>query len=115
MGLGIVASCAAIPKFLALRTLRTSNDFAWVTAPVDMWSFLEMCLGIIAACVPALRSLLESSMRKLGVLTPQRPRIARLPDARLEASLVDGSCAYKSTTSTATSQSTSYDVLTKKN
>jgi hypothetical protein len=68
MGLGIFASCAAIPKFLAVRRLHQSGDWTWEAGQIDMWSLLEMSLGILATSNIALKGLLEKTLRRLGIL-----------------------------------------------
>jgi len=65
MGLGILASCAAVPKFISLRHLGTNYDWTWEAAKVDLWSLLEMCLGIFATSVIVLKGTLQNVFKKL--------------------------------------------------
>jgi hypothetical protein len=68
MGLGILASCAAIPKFLSIQRLRFDNDIAWEVAQLDMWGFLEMCLGILATSNIALKGVMDDALIRLGIM-----------------------------------------------
>jgi hypothetical protein len=63
--LGILASLAAIPKFISLRHLGTNYDWTWESAKVDLWSLLEMCLGIFAASIIVLKGALQNTFRGL--------------------------------------------------
>jgi hypothetical protein len=65
MGLGILASCAAVPKFISLRHLGTNYDWTWEAAKVDLWSLLEMCLGIFAASIIVLKGTLQNVFKTL--------------------------------------------------
>jgi hypothetical protein len=65
MGLGILASCAAIPKFISLRHLGTNYDWTWEAAKVDLWSLLEMCLGIFATSIIVLKGTLQNVFKGL--------------------------------------------------
>jgi hypothetical protein len=69
MGLGILASCAAIPKFLAVRRLGHSGDATWEVGQVDMWSLVEISLGILATSNIALKGLLEKLLRRFKLLS----------------------------------------------
>jgi hypothetical protein len=69
MGLGIFASCAAIPKFLAVRRLGHSGDATWEVGQVDMWSLVEISLGILATSNIALKGLLEKLLRRFKLLS----------------------------------------------
>jgi hypothetical protein len=65
MGLGILASCAAAPKFISLRRLGTNYDWTWEAAKVDLWSLLEMCLGIFATSIIVLKGTLQNVFKGL--------------------------------------------------
>jgi hypothetical protein len=69
MGLGILASCAAIPKFISLRRLGTNYDWTWEAAKVDLWSLLEMSLGIFATSMIALKGVLENILTRLHLFS----------------------------------------------
>jgi len=71
MSLGLLATSAIIPKLLALHSLETTQDISWVASDATMWSFVEISLGVIAACAPALKKPVENQMRKFGMLPAQ--------------------------------------------
>jgi hypothetical protein len=64
MCLGILATCAVIPKYISIYRLSLNEDLTWQVADVDMWSMLELSLGIITASVPTLKSLFEGVVVK---------------------------------------------------
>jgi hypothetical protein len=69
MGLGCLAACAIIPKMLAISGINANWDLPWNGGFIDMWSLLEICLGIIAASAPPLKSVAENFLKKVGVLS----------------------------------------------
>jgi hypothetical protein len=69
MGLGLLATCAIIPKILSIRGVGVNWDVSWESGFIDMWSLLEICLGIIAASAPPLKSVAENFLKKVGVLS----------------------------------------------
>ncbi|KAJ5050700.1 uncharacterized protein L3040_002575 [Drepanopeziza brunnea f. sp. 'multigermtubi'] len=57
-----VGSLALVCSFMRLPSLikmSTSKDLSWDSAPLVVYSHLEQSIGIICACLPACRSLLE--------------------------------------------------------
>jgi hypothetical protein len=75
MGLGILATCATFPKFKALRALGTDFDISWDGGKIAMWSVLESSLGMIAACLPPLKTAAEAWLRRMGLVSTQGSRI----------------------------------------
>ncbi|PQK15234.1 hypothetical protein BB8028_0005g07480 [Beauveria bassiana] len=43
------------------------NDIPYSLAPLLVWSDVEMCAGIISACLPTLRPILNAAASKLGI------------------------------------------------
>ena len=66
MALGIVASIASILKVTVGMALKDSRDITWDSVPLVIFGFIEEYLGIIAACIPCLKALLERQLRRLG-------------------------------------------------
>jgi hypothetical protein len=58
--LGILATCAVIPKYTSIGRLEFQSDFSWNSALTNMWSMLELSLGIVSASVPTLKSVFQS-------------------------------------------------------
>lgn len=69
MALGIFCACGAIPKLTTLRSYATEIDVTWMLGNVFMWAQVELYVGITVACVPALRSAFENTLRWLGLLS----------------------------------------------
>ncbi|KAM3432877.1 hypothetical protein NHJ13734_006690 [Beauveria thailandica] len=60
------------------------NDISYSLAPLLVWSDVEMCAGIISACLPTLRPIFNAAAKKLGV----NIRFARsTPSAPLDATI----------------------------
>jgi hypothetical protein len=82
MGLGLLASAASIAKALALadltKTIAAGQDVEPPGVNVVLWTCLEEQFGFLAACLPCLKSLLQSSLVRLSILPDQN---ARLPKA----------------------------------
>ncbi|OAA40207.1 hypothetical protein BBO_06265 [Beauveria brongniartii RCEF 3172] len=43
------------------------NDIPYSLAPLLVWSDVEMCAGIISACLPTLRPIFNAAAKKLGI------------------------------------------------
>ncbi|KAK0128493.1 hypothetical protein ONS95_000465 [Cadophora gregata] len=56
---GSIALVCSFMRLPSLLNLDRSNDLSYDQAPVVVYSHLEMSVGIICACLPACRSLLE--------------------------------------------------------
>ena len=68
MGMGIIASAAAIPKMINVQYYADLIDITWNAADLIMWIVLEAFLGIIAASLPALKNAFQSGLRKSGII-----------------------------------------------
>jgi hypothetical protein len=65
MGLGLIASVVGCLKLIGINSTG-SPDKTWYLVPVKVGSFAEACLGIVAACAPALKSRGEKMLKKVG-------------------------------------------------
>ena len=68
MALGILAAIASIIKITKVRKYGTNRDM-YDGIDLALWSVVEAQVGIIAACVPCLKSPSERVMRRLGFLS----------------------------------------------
>jgi rhodopsin domain-containing protein len=90
MGLGLLCACAVIPKIFSLRKLNKSPDNTWVEIDLVLWSLLETYIGIITACLPTLKSLFETMLRKMGMdFTETNTRQLNTYDDSLESQEMD--------------------------
>ena len=64
MGLGIFASAASIAKTVIIQSFTDSDDTG---LKIALWSAIEEQTGIIAACLPCLKSVFHRGMRRLGL------------------------------------------------
>lgn len=72
MGLGVFATAASIIKTTFVRNYGRTGDTLWDAVPLTLWSILEEQTGIIAACVPCLKTPFERTLRRAGVLSTQK-------------------------------------------
>ena len=72
MGLGLIATAAAIVRMILIRRYINTRDPLWEILDIGIWAWMEEYLGIIAACVPTLRAPFENMLRKWGVLSTRR-------------------------------------------
>ena len=86
MGLGIVCSAAVIPKFASLHRFKSNEDSSWKEAELILWSVIEAFLGIIAASIPALKSVLEARLAKARLLRAGKENDERTRSFRSERS-----------------------------
>ncbi|KAF1814613.1 hypothetical protein P152DRAFT_456888 [Eremomyces bilateralis CBS 781.70] len=66
LGLGLIAGVCGVVKLAMLRLVLNSHDPTFDSADLSIWAFAEMFVGIIAACIPCLKSLMEKAYRALG-------------------------------------------------
>ncbi|KAF2399305.1 hypothetical protein EJ06DRAFT_522802 [Trichodelitschia bisporula] len=59
MALGLLAAACSIVKAVLLKKLLNSADPLWDGEAIGIWTYSEVYIGIIAANIPCLRSLLE--------------------------------------------------------
>jgi len=72
MGLGMFASAASIAKTVVIQSYTESAgpDNAMLSGmKIALWSAVEEQVGIIAACLPCLKSLFHRILRRLGLTT----------------------------------------------
>ncbi|KAK3321684.1 hypothetical protein B0H66DRAFT_179170 [Apodospora peruviana] len=69
MGLGIFASAASIIKTIIVRGYGdlTVTDFQAMGVSICTWTVLEQLLGVLAACVPAMKGIFQSCLGRMGV------------------------------------------------
>ncbi|KAF4629092.1 hypothetical protein G7Y89_g9060 [Cudoniella acicularis] len=69
MGLGLVASVSSIVKTTLISSYGKTGDALWDSVNLSLWSVLEEQIGIIAACIPCLKSPFERMLRRFGVVS----------------------------------------------
>ncbi|KAE9367303.1 hypothetical protein N431DRAFT_561324 [Stipitochalara longipes BDJ] len=78
--IGIIACIVSIVRLKYLVTFATSNDLPWDNAIPSIWSFVEICVATICACLPAIRLLLSRYLPALfSSAAPSSYDIDRLP------------------------------------
>jgi hypothetical protein len=65
-GIGLVAT---IYRLQTLRDFGTTPDPSWEWVPVVYWTSVELAAGIIASCLPAVRTLLERFFKFFALST----------------------------------------------
>ncbi|KAK3370421.1 hypothetical protein B0H63DRAFT_454593 [Podospora didyma] len=77
MGIGVITAVASAVKLTMAKKYGSSNsqDPGWDCIDLIAWSVIEEQLGVIAACVPCLKSPFEKMMRRLGLLKDSEPSI----------------------------------------
>ncbi|KAH8680006.1 hypothetical protein BGZ60DRAFT_525199 [Tricladium varicosporioides] len=75
MGLGMTASAASIVKVVLVVQWVTEVDTFKVGFAISTWTCVEMFLGIMAACLPSMKSTFQRLLTAIGVdFTSQGPR-----------------------------------------
>ncbi|KAH8665066.1 hypothetical protein BGZ60DRAFT_432314 [Tricladium varicosporioides] len=69
MGLGLVACISSIVKIPLINNYGKTGDSLWDSVDLSLWSILEEQMGIIAACIPCLKSPFEKLLRRFGVVS----------------------------------------------
>lgn len=69
MGLGLFAAVTSIIKTTLVRTYGITGDNLWDSIDISLWSMLEEQTGIIAACIPCLKSPFERLLGRFGLLS----------------------------------------------
>ncbi|KAK3680607.1 hypothetical protein B0T22DRAFT_173171 [Podospora appendiculata] len=70
MGMGLFASVSSIIKTIIVRNWgdpATVDDWWAMGVSICTWTALEQLLGVLAACVPALKGILQGCLEKVGV------------------------------------------------
>lgn len=73
MGLGVFAATASIVKTTLVKNYGVTGDSLWDAIDLTLWSILEEQTGIIAACIPCLKSPFERILHRIGVLSSAKP------------------------------------------
>jgi hypothetical protein len=68
MALGLFASAVVIVRTTTFRRYKRVGDKLWYMNDIAIWNLLEGQLGIIAACIPYLKSTFERILKRMGVL-----------------------------------------------
>ncbi|KAF1816601.1 hypothetical protein P152DRAFT_381923, partial [Eremomyces bilateralis CBS 781.70] len=66
MGLGLVASGTSIVKIIRTPILGTTKDPIWDLPDLAIWAWVELYIGIMAACIPCLKAPFERLLKKTG-------------------------------------------------
>lgn len=69
LGLGFFTAGIAAVKLTLVRRYGQTGDILWDSVDLVTWSLLEGQMGIIAACLPRLKSPLEKTLKHLGLLS----------------------------------------------
>jgi len=65
MALGLFASSVVIIRTTTFRRYKRAGDKLWFMSDITIWNLLEGELGILAACIPYLKSTFERGLKKL--------------------------------------------------
>ncbi|KAK4166907.1 hypothetical protein QBC43DRAFT_332107 [Cladorrhinum sp. PSN259] len=79
MGMGLFASVSSIMKTVIIKDWGdpTAEDWWAMGVSICTWTALEQLLGVLAACVPAMKSIFQRCLGKVGVsLTESRSQRA---------------------------------------
>ncbi|KAK8124105.1 hypothetical protein PG999_004023 [Apiospora kogelbergensis] len=67
MSLGVVAAASSLVKILMVEKFATpGQDAIGLNTTISTWTILELILGIIAACTPFCKPVLEQGLSLLG-------------------------------------------------
>ncbi|KAF2183595.1 hypothetical protein K469DRAFT_739715 [Zopfia rhizophila CBS 207.26] len=69
MGMGLFATATSSIKISVVNHYGMTGDELWDVVELYLWSTLEEQIGIIAACLPCLKPLLERALGRLGLLS----------------------------------------------
>ncbi|KAF1954046.1 hypothetical protein CC80DRAFT_595202 [Byssothecium circinans] len=67
MALGLLASCAAVIRTLAIQGVFSSTDLLRTNIAIAVWAVVEQHFAIIAATIPTLKAFMESSVVRAGL------------------------------------------------
>jgi len=68
MGIGLIASFSSVVKTIKLKAWNDPTADTWaVGISISTWTIIEEQLAILAACMPALKPLLESALSLVGL------------------------------------------------
>jgi hypothetical protein len=69
MALGMFAGAASIIKLVAASRFGRTDDQTRESIQIGMWSAIEGLVGLIAACIPCLRSPFQRALEYFGLVT----------------------------------------------
>jgi len=67
MGAGLVAMSIGIVKTILYGEIISDIDYFFKLSDLAIWIHVELFIGIIATCVPCLKSFFERGIKKIGV------------------------------------------------
>ena len=67
MAMGMAASAASITKAVLVHQWAYAIDTFKFGFAISMWTCVEMFIGIIAACLPSLKSTIQKLLTKVGI------------------------------------------------
>jgi hypothetical protein len=67
MAMGMAASAASITKAVLVHQWVHAIDIFKVGFAISMWTCVEMFIGVIAACLPSLKSTIQMFLTKAGI------------------------------------------------
>lgn len=68
MGLGVFTAAGVAVKLTLVPVYGKSGDRLWDSVDLNTWSILEGQMGIVAACMPCLKSPFQTVLRRMGLL-----------------------------------------------
>lgn len=86
-GTGALSTIASCVRLYTIRVYTTSSDPIYDAAPINLWSFIEINLGLICASAPALKGLFAQPRHGSGTYTISRGSSATVVDASRSRSL----------------------------
>ena len=78
LALGMTCAAASLPKILTFKEYGENADFTWWAATIYIYSFIELCIGLIATSAPPLRTAVTSGLVRVGLvsLTKSRSKVS---------------------------------------
>ncbi|KAM5354800.1 hypothetical protein ACJ41O_001446 [Fusarium nematophilum] len=78
MATGLWTATTAMVKTAQIAQWTTMGDTLWHMYSLSLWSQLEEVIGIIAACIPCIKSRVEALLRRFGVISMTSQVVAPL-------------------------------------
>ncbi|KAF1807906.1 hypothetical protein P152DRAFT_485875 [Eremomyces bilateralis CBS 781.70] len=66
MALGLLASACGLVRLTLLKSILTSGDAIYDGANLSIWAYAELYVGMVAACIPCLKAMMEKAFHALG-------------------------------------------------
>ena len=77
MGLGCLCAAAAVPKLVDQARSEWTLDTTWSAWQPILWNGLEVFIGVSVACVPTLKSMFDTALKRMGLLTQDENTLRR--------------------------------------